>query len=295
MLQSMTGYGKATYEDEKRHVSVEIRSLNSKNFDLYLKTSSAHKERELTLRNTLSKQLLRGKTELTIAVEAFEEQNANQINRIIFTDYYRQLESLLDELGHSISGESLLQSILRLPDVLRTTEPVADEDEWQVVQQTVQQATKELLAYRRQEGKSLEKDLRLRIKNIMALLEEVKQFEHQRIETIRTRLNKALDEFLNNVDIDNNRFEQELLFYLEKFDVTEEKVRLKNHCQYFTETVDAATAQAAAGKKLGFISQEIGREINTIGSKANDTDIQKLVVQMKDELEKIKEQLMNIV
>jgi len=289
MLKSMTGFGKAECEINNKKVSIEIKSLNSKNIDIYTKIRGIYREKELSVRNLLSKQLERGKIEFSLYYEIINEEKTNIINQEVVKNYIQQLQTITNDLGFN-SNEQLLQSAMRLPDVLTPSKEELDNEEWEVVNSKINTALENIISFRKQEGESLQKDISLRINNIESKLKEVEQFESQRIETVKQRIKDNLEE-LKIKNIDNDRFEQELIYYLEKFDITEEKVRLKNHCKYFIEML---SEEGAIGKKLGFISQEIGREINTMGSKANNTDIQKIVVNMKDELEKIKEQVLNI-
>ncbi len=290
MLKSMTGFGKATCEYKEAKITVEIKSLNSKQGDFTLRTPLKYKEKEIVLRNKLLNSLHRGKVDISISIDNEAESNV-QLNEKLIKEYYLQIKQAADIIGQTLENEQVLNTILRMPDVITTKEKEFDEEEWAVVEQTVEKAIKKLNNYRQSEGTSLEKDIVKRVKKIVELLDSVTLHEKQRIERVRERINQNLSEFLENQDIDRNRFEQEIIFYLEKYDITEEKVRLRKHCSYFIETI---YNENIVGKKLGFISQEMGREINTLGSKANNADIQKIVVQMKEELEKIKEQLLNI-
>ena len=291
MLTSMTGFGKATLELENKKVSIEIKSLNSKQLDIFTRIPNLYKEKDLVLRNDIKKQLERGKVELSIFIESVGAEKETKINQPIVEAYYRQLQDLSEKLNISIDNEPLLNTIIKLPDTLKVEHQALDENEWELIHKGAKEAINELNKFRSQEGTALEEDIFSRIHNIENLLLQVPQFEEDRIKTIKTRINDNLNEFVEKQHVDQNRFEQEMIYYLEKFDITEEKVRLANHCKYFIET---AQTDVAIGKKLGFIAQEIGREINTLGSKANNTDLQKIVIQMKDELEKIKEQLLNV-
>ncbi|MCW5519092.1 YicC family protein [Aureitalea sp. L0-47] len=284
MIQSMTGYGKSIIELPNKKITVEIKSLNSKNMDLNARVPSAYREKELLLRNKISKTLSRGKVDFNLFVELTGESTSTIINEAVVKQYMGQLSEIADT-----SAAELLQMAVRLPDALKTEREEIDEEEFNKITQAVDEALKAINGYRTSEGAVLEKDFQKRIENIGALLEEVIEMDPQRIENVKERLHKAVSELKETVD--ENRFEQELTYYLEKYDITEEKVRLKNHLDYFKETMESNTSN---GKKLGFISQEIGREINTIGSKANFAPMQQLVVQMKDELEKIKEQALNV-
>lgn len=291
MLKSMTGFGKATIELENKKVSIEIKSLNSKQLDINTRIPNLYKEKDLVLRNEIKNQMERGKVELSIYIESIGVEKETKINKPIVASYFKQLSEISNDLGISIDHEPMLQTIIKMPDALKVEHQELDEEEWNNIFKGFKAAIADLLDFRNQEGKALEKDIFKRIHNIEALQSEVPQYEANRIETVKTRINDNLKEFVEKQNVDKNRFEQEIIYYLEKLDITEEKVRLENHCKYFLETADT---KEAVGKKLGFIAQEIGREINTMGSKANDTNIQKLVIQMKDELEKIKEQLLNV-
>ena len=284
----MTGYGKATLEIDNKKVTIEVKSLNSKQLDLSTRLPNIYKEKDLIVRNEIKKELNRGKIEMNIFVESVGSEKEVTVNLPIINEYFKQLSTVCDE--HSLSKENLLQTIMRLPDTLKVEYQELNEEEWNIIFDGVVSALKEINEFRSQEGEALEKDIFARLQNIVDLSLEVPKYEQDRIEVVKSRLRDKLNE-LTEKSVDENRFEQELIYYLEKFDVTEEKVRLAQHCAYFIET---AKTEEMAGKKLGFIAQEIGREINTLGSKANDTNIQKLVIQMKDELEKIKEQILNV-
>lgn len=290
MIKSMTGYGKAECELKDRKVTIEIKSLNSKNLDIYTKIPGVYREKELEIRNSISKTLQRGKVEIVLYYEVTDEKKGTSINSSVVKNYYEQLKSIATDLSIPES-ELFLQMALRLPDTLNIERDEIDPEDWKVINNTIQDAMKQLDNFRTQEGAYLKKDIEQRIKLIDKYKEEITPFEINRTEKIRTKLNESLISLNSDVEIDKNRFEQELIYYLEKLDITEEKVRLTNHCNYFTEMINEPESN---GKKLGFITQEIGREINTIGSKANDSDIQKYVILMKDELEKIKEQMLNI-
>lgn len=291
MLISMTGFGKAILELENKKVSIEIKSLNSKQLDINTRIPNLYKEKDLILRNEIKHKLERGKVELSIYIESVGVDKETKINKPIVEGYYHQLEELSKELGIPMEKEPILQTIVKLPDALKVEHQELNEEEWAKIAASFSAAVNDLLSFRKQEGEALQVDIFGRIKNIETLLTEVPQFEENRINTIKNRINDNLNEFIEKQNVDKNRFEQEVIYYLEKLDITEEKVRLENHCKYFIETAKVGNS---IGKKLGFIAQEIGREINTLGSKANDSDIQKIVIQMKDELEKIKEQLLNV-
>lgn len=285
----MTGYGKAVETIGNKKFTIEIRSVNSKQLDLNVKMSSIYREKEIELRNSLAKKLGRGKIEVGVFAENNGEDKNVKIDVALAKNYFNDVSLLAKEIGKE--NEDVLPIIMRMPEVLKSDRAELDEEEWKNVMTLVQGAFNKYDEYRISEGKSLEEDLIGRVNNIAALLKSVEPFEKERIETVKERIQKNLNEALSKEQIDENRFEQELIYYLEKFDITEEKVRLKTHCDYFLET---AKLDAGQGKKLGFICQEMGREINTLGSKANHSEMQRIVVQMKDELEKIKEQILNV-
>ncbi len=284
MIHSMTGYGKSVLQLPTKKISIEVKSLNSKNLDLNARMPSIYREKELSLRKVIGKQLERGKIDFSIYVESTGEETTSEINKPVVRQYIKQLKAVVD--GDEIE---LLKMAVRLPDAMSTSREDIDENEWKTILEEIESALKRIDIYRLDEGKVLEADFRNRITSIDTLLEEVITMDPERIEGVRERLRKGVEELKEKVD--ENRFEQELVFYIEKFDITEEKVRLKNHLEYFIKALDSDDSN---GKKLGFIAQEIGREVNTIGSKSNFAPMQKLVVQMKDELEKIKEQLLNV-
>ncbi len=286
----MTGYGKAECELKDRKVIIEIKSLNSKNLDIYAKIPGMYRQKELEIRNTISKILQRGKVEFVLYYEITDDNKATTINSGVVKNYIDQLKSVADDLNLETS-EQLLQMAIRLPDTLNVKREEIDENDWKIINKSIINALDQLDEFRIQEGEYLKKDIEQRIKIIDDKKDEITPFEIARTEKIREKLKVSLNKNVDEQDYDKNRFEQELIYYLEKLDITEEKVRLTNHFNYFIEMLDEPESN---GKKLGFISQEIGREINTIGSKANDSDIQKRVVLMKDELEKIKEQMLNI-
>jgi len=290
MIKSMTGYGKALVETTQKKITIEIKSLNSKQLDLNTKLPWLYKEKEPEIRNLISQFLDRGKIDLSVYFDILEDEGVPVINKSIVKNYYKQVKEIAGELGINIDDQ-ILPIIMRLPDSLRTEKSELPEDEWDLVKKQILESINVLDLYRTEEGKSIETDLKKRIYGILESLKAVETFEPGRIEKVRERLLSILNENNGTENIDKNRFEQELIFYLEKFDINEEKVRLKKHCEYFLETIETP---APNGKILSFIAQEIGREVNTMGSKANDASIQKLVVMMKDELEKIKEQTNNI-
>jgi len=281
----MTGYGKAEQSFQNKNITVEIRTLNSKNIDLKTRIPQTYREKEMPIRKMLSQALKRGKIDFNLTIEDLEERPKNKINPAILKAYLQQLKAVKPDADET----QLLVGVLRLPDVLEAEKEQLNEDEWQAVLSAINQASQKLTDYRRDEGKSLENDLKQSLDLIQTGLNRIKTLDGNRLLRIKTRLKEALDQL--KIEVDANRFEQELIYYLEKFDINEEKVRLQNHLDYFAK--ELATQTDMKGKKLGFISQEMGREINTIGSKANDSDIQKEVVQMKDALEKIKEQVLN--
>ncbi len=289
-FKSMTGFGKAVNEIPGKKITVEIRSLNSKQLDLNLRIPYLYKEKELELRTELSKQLERGKVDVSVYTESTQETVPTTLNKNLAKAYYNELRSLSQELNEK--EENLLSLVVKMPDVLKAEKETVelDEAEWNQVKVAVNKAIDAFQKFRDDEGKTLEKEFQNRIGIIGKLLNEVLSLDNARVENIKKRIKNNLEEVIDINKIDQNRFEQELIYYIEKLDITEEKLRLKTHLDYFNETMK----EPASGRKLGFISQEIGREINTIGSKANDAGIQKLVVQMKDELEKVKEQLLNV-
>ena len=291
MIKSMTGFGKATAEVNNKKINVEIKSLNSKQADMFVRMPSFYKEKELPIRSLINKELERGKIEFNLYVELLAEQSSVNLNKDLFKKYYIELKEVLGELNENDSNENLVSIVAKMPDVYKSEKSELDENEWLEIEKTIKEAIIELDNFRRDEGNSLHEELTLRINNILALLTEVEQYDEERINTVKERISNHLKEAVGEQNINNDRFEQELIFYIEKFDVTEEKTRLTTHCNYFLETLNSNISE---GKKLGFISQEIGREVNTLGSKANHADIQKIVVKMKDELEKIKEQALNI-
>jgi len=290
MIKSMTGYGIASFDSGNSKYTVEIKSLNSKFLELSLRLPKAFSEKEFQLRNECSKQIERGKVNLSINVEqANSSVKAAGIDTELLKNYYEQLKAVAADLNEP--ANNLLQLALGLPEVVKYDEETVSEEEWKIVEKTFQQALTAFQQFRSDEGNVLEQDVKYRIGIILKNLELVEIEEPKRVPVIRERLNQFLSEAAGREGIDQNRFEQELIYYIDKLDITEEKIRLKSHCDYFIETLKNADAN---GKKLGFISQEIGREINTLGSKANDANMQKLVVGMKEELEKIKEQLLNV-
>ena len=283
----MTGYGKSVLHLSDKQVTIEIKSLNSKNLDLNVRIPSYYRVKELAVRKELASSLVRGKVDFSIYIEMTADETSTTVNKGVVTEYMQQLRNVV-QTGSSNDVE-LLKMAVKMPDALKTEREELNEGEWAEINVKIKEAIKEIIQYRIDEAASLEDDFKLRIKNIQSFLEEVKSFDEARIEFVKERLNKAIDEL--KVTIDENRFEQELIYYLEKLDINEEKVRLANHLSYFLQELDTPDSN---GKKLGFIVQEIGREVNTIGSKANFAPMQKAVIQMKNELEKIKEQILNV-
>ena len=290
MIKSMTGFGKSVTEIPGKKVTVEVRSLNSKALDLNLRLPYIYKEKELGLRSDISKQIERGKIDFSVYTESTQETLPVAINKTLVKTYFKELKALSEEMNES--NTNLLALVLKMPEVMKAEREVVelDEAEWAQVKTAVDKAIDAFQKFRSDEGKILAKEFETRIGIIYGLLADVLSMDGARVENIRTRIKNNIAELVEKEKIDENRFEQELIYYIEKLDITEEKLRLKTHLDYFMNTLK----EHASGRKLGFISQEIGREINTIGSKANDAGVQKLVVQMKDELEKIKEQLLNV-
>ena len=286
-MQSMTGYGKAVLQLPTKKVTIEIKSLNSKNLDLNVRIPSYYKEKELAVRKTLASQLIRGKVDFSIYVEMTSDETTTQINHGVVKQYMQQMRNIV-QTGSSDDVE-LLKTALRLPEALTTAREELDEKEWDLIEETITEAIAKIIQYRIDEAASLALDFRERITNIKTYLAEVNALDGDRIAQVKARLQKAITDL--KVETDQNRFEQELIYYLEKLDINEEKVRLANHLDYFLQTLEGEDSN---GKKLGFIVQEMGREINTTGSKANFAPMQKAVIQMKNELEQIKEQILNV-
>ena len=284
MIESMTGYGKAVAQLPNKKLTIEIRSLNSKNIDIITRIPSSYKEKELAIRKKLAKKLVRGKVSFVMKIESTGVEGAAKINKELVRKYVEDLKEI-----STSDSDNLLDIAMRLPDTLSVEKEEWDVAEWKIVENCIDTAITEIVAYRQTEGAVLEKDFRNRVKTIINLLEQVNVLDPERKKGLKDKLKKAIDDLHQKVD--ENRFEQELIYYLEKLDITEEQVRLKNHLDYYLEMLDSDTSN---GRKLGFITQEMGREINTLGSKANFARMQKIVIQMKDELEKIKEQNLNI-
>ena len=284
MIQSMTGFGKSLLQLPSKKITIEIKSLNSKSLDLNARIPGQYREKELLLRNIIAKSLVRGKVDFSLYVEVTGEETTSSVNPVVVKKYMQQLRQIADA-----DDDELLKMAIRMPDTMKSEREEIDETEFIEIEKTLQEALKEINSFRSDEGNALEKDLLFRVSNIAQLLQDIIAMDPDRIEGVRERLRKGVADLKEKVD--ENRFEQELVYYIEKFDITEEKVRLENHLSYFLETINSSDSN---GRKLGFISQEMGREINTIGSKSNYAPMQQLVVQMKDELEKIKEQLLNV-
>ena len=290
MIQSMTGFGKATCEYANKKIVVEIKSLNSKQLDISTRVSGLYREKDIEIRNELSQQVERGKVDFALYVDNSGKESVTQINQSVVESYYQQIRQLSENIGIEVPS-NWFEVLLRLPDTMKTETIELDENEWLEIRKTIAEAVNQLREFRIQEGKSLEAVFNARIAHIGELLTQIEPFEQERVEKIKTRLQENLQALSEKIDYDNNRLEQELIFYIEKLDVNEEKVRLRNHLDYFIETMQN---EKAPGKKLGFIAQEIGREINTLGSKSNHSEMQKIVVAMKDDLEQIKEQVLNV-
>tara|TARA_R110000868_G_scaffold186810_3_gene429284 strand:+ start:131 stop:991 length:861 start_codon:yes stop_codon:yes gene_type:complete len=285
----MTGFGKAEGFISNKKIIIQLKSLNSKQSDVIIKLPNSFREKELAYRKQLSDALGRGKIEMMLNYENQGENSNYVINEQVFNSYYRQLKDLSEKFGET--QRDLISTITRMPDVIKSEEENLSENDWNEIENILGAAITELIKFRKTEGESLQTDLNQHIERILELLKAIITFEDERIVTVRNRLLKNFEEVGQSAKVDQDRFEQELIYYLEKYDISEEKVRLETHCNYFMDCMNKEDEQ---GKKLGFISQEIGREINTLGSKANHAEMQKLVVEMKDELEKIKEQVLNV-
>jgi uncharacterized protein (TIGR00255 family) len=290
MVQSMTGFGKATCEYGNKKIVIEVKSLNSKQLDVSTRISGLYREKDIEIRNELSQKLERGKIDLSLYVDNSGKESVTQINQSVVEAYYHQIKTLSDNIGIDVPA-NWFDVLLRLPDTMKTETVEMDENEWVEIKKAIASAIEQLTEFRIQEGKSLEAVFTTKIAHIGDLLIQTAPFEAERVEKIKTRLEENLKALSDKIDYDKNRLEQELIFYIEKLDVNEEKVRLRNHLDYFIETMQH---EKSPGKKLGFIAQEIGREINTLGSKANNSEMQKIVVLMKDDLEQIKEQVLNV-
>ncbi len=290
MIRSMTGFGKTEFEVGTKKITLEIKSLNSKQLDINTRVPSMYREKDLEIRRLISEMLTRGKVDFALYLDNLGTESTSRVNAAIIKDYYRQLADVHQELGLEIN-ETIMQSIMRLPETVKMVYDELDETEWLTVRENLIKTLDNLNAFRDQEGLALKVDIDANIANILDLLNQVEPFETRRMENVKTKIKESLDALQLNGSLDKNRFEQELIYYMEKLDINEEKVRLTNHCSYFTETMNE---DEPSGRKLGFIAQEIGREINTLGSKANESNLQRIVVQMKDNLEKIKEQVLNV-
>lgn len=288
MVYSMTGYGKAVVELPNRKITIEIKSLNSKQFDLFTRIPLIYRDKEIGLRAQLAKRLERGKVDLSFHLEHISKDVASKIDYSVVKQYHSELNNMASELSIAPPSD-WLTTILRLPDVMKQEVEEIDEEEWTLIEKAIEKATDDLISFRIQEGEMIKNILAEKINSIRTLLISIEPFENERVDKIKSRIYDNLTQ-LENIDYDNNRFEQEMIFYMERLDVNEEKTRLTNHLDYFLKTMDENKSQ---GKKLGFITQEIGREINTLGSKSNHFEMQKIVVQMKDDLEQIKEQILN--
>jgi uncharacterized protein (TIGR00255 family) len=289
-MKSMTGYAKVTESVQNKKITVEIKSLNAKSFNLMIKMPDSFNDKELEIKNLLSTTLIGGKVNLTVTIVDDNPKTAT-INEKLLDAYIDKLKSLAERNQLDVTKENILSTALKMPDVMINDDVLSEPEEWEALKKTILSAVKIHDGFRIQEGKALETDIMEKVRLIEKLMDHITPFEEERILNVKTRLKTKLNEFINSSEQNNDRFEQEIIFYLEKLDINEEKVRLKNHCKYFLETMQG---NEPAGSKLGFISQEIGREINTIGSKANHSEIQKIVVNMKDALEKVKEQLFNV-
>jgi len=290
MIQSMTGFGKATCEYGNKKIVVEVKSLNSKQADISTRIAGLYREKDIEIRNLIASNLERGKIDFVLYIDNSGKESVTQINQSVIEAYYQQICQLSANLNIEVP-QNWFEVLLRLPDALKTETNELDEEEWVEILKTIKTAIEQLQAFRKQEGKSLEKVFLDKINNIGELLDQIAPYEAERLERIKTKLEENLQSISEKIDLDKNRLEQEFIFYIEKLDVNEEKVRLRNHLKYFVETMQH---EKSPGKKLGFIAQEIGREVNTLGSKSNHSEMQKIVVLMKDELEQIKEQVLNV-
>ena len=286
----MTGFGKTEFEVGNKKITLEIKSLNSKQLDINTRIPAMYREKDIEIRRLISEMLTRGKVDFALYLDNLGTESTSRINVAIVKDYYSQLKAVHQELGLEING-AIMESIMRLPETVKMVYDELDESEWVVVRENLVKSLEELNRFRDQEGLALKTDIVANVANILDLLKQVEPFESQRMENVKAKIKDSLDALQLNGSVDKNRFEQELIYYMEKLDINEEKVRLTNHCSYFNETMNETEP---SGRKLGFIAQEIGREINTIGSKANESSLQRIVVQMKDSLEKIKEQVLNV-
>ena len=289
MIQSMTGFGKVTVELPSKKITIELKSLNSRQLDLSSRISPVYREKEMQIRNEILQALERGKIEIAIYMEIADKESSAKINLPVLESYYEQIKTISENLQIPIPCD-WFQTLLRMPDVIKNNMAETDESEWKEIQTAIRKAIQQLINFRQQEGSMLQKLFEQKIANIANLLKQIEPYENERIDKLKSRITENLKK-IADVDFDSGRLEQELFYYIEKIDINEEKTRLSNHLNYFIDTINNECGQ---GKKLGFIAQEIGREINTLGSKSNHIEIQKIVVQMKDELEQIKEQVLNV-
>ena len=291
MMKSMTGYGKVSKSRNGKNIEVEIRSLNSKTLDVHTKMPISLNSKDLDIRSMVASGLERGKIDVSVTLTTDATADNLRINEQMLEAYFKKTLEIAQKFGVEMDQSLLLTTLLRFPDVQKVEQEEEVEDEWELTREAVEESIKQLDEFRIQEGQNLKADFHKRVALILSYLDEVEPLADARVGIIKERILQRFEELKGTVDVDSNRLEQELIFYIEKLDITEEKVRLRNHCRYFIENIDT---EESTGKKLGFIAQEMGREINTLGSKANDAEIQKIVVKMKDELEKIKEQVLNI-
>lgn len=290
MIKSMTGYGTSVCNIPNKKITVELKSLNSKNFNLSIILPKSNNKVEHEIRNFISKKMERGKINLIVKIDSNLQKEVS-LNEIVIKDYYEKINKIINSFGHDVHKEIIFQSILKMPNVISVQASELDIDLWNKINGTIIDAVSELDKFRIQEGKALKIDISNNINNIIIKLKEIKVYEKERVAKVRLRLEQKINEAFNNQKYNLDRFEQEIIYYIEKYDINEEKIRLQNHCDYFIETIEN---EKSNGRKLSFIAQEIGREINTLGAKANHSEIQKIVVVMKDKLEKIKEQLLNV-
>lgn len=289
MTQSMTGYGKSSVELPTKNITIEVKTLNSKQLDVTMRIPQLFRSKEMEIRQLIKQCVMRGKVEFSISMEQLGVVQVSKLNKEVALSYFEQLDELCNEIGVLAEEENILETLLKLPDVMESSVAELSEEEWAEVVKGIETALEDLVAFRQQEGASMQKGLLENVARIETLMGDIVPFEKERVEKTKERLLENLKKLA--IEVDQNRLEQELIYYLEKYDINEERVRLDNHCQYFRETI---SQPKEVGKKLGFIAQEMGREINTVGSKANHAEIQRRVVLMKDELEKIKEQCLNI-
>lgn len=290
MLYSMTGFGRAEAQVNGKQVVAEVKSLNGKQFEVLTKLPPILRSYELDIRSALNKKLFRGSIDLTVTIKQEGASKPMSVNTELAAFYYNSMKQIADNL--EIEKDNVLSTIMRMPEVVAPDQEVLPEDEWNIVKETINKAADALMTHRKREGEALYNDLNLRINNIESLLKDIAPLEAARAEKVRARVNQSMNDFIAKEKVDQNRFEQEMIYYLERMDFSEEKTRLQQHCNYFHETI--SSEGTTKGKRIGFIMQEVGREINTLGAKANDANIQQIVINMKDELEKAKEQVLNI-